>query len=45
MGSGIFIMGGQLHLPRGDCISAEWENHLIIMGSGIFIMGGQLHLS
>ena len=40
-----FIMGGQLHLSRGDCISGGGKKQWIIMGSVTFIMGGQLHLS
>ena len=45
MGRMIFIMGGQLHLSRGNSISGTWEKQGIIMGRMIFIMGGQLHLS
>ena len=41
MGSGIFIMGGHLHLPRGSLYFCRvGKPPGIIMGSGIFIMGG-----
>ena len=43
MGRMILIMGGQLHLSRGNSISGTWEKQGIIMGRMIFIMGGQLH--